>query len=225
MRILCVIPALPEEVTLKTLQSIWAQSIPIALTVIATRKVSANLPFPAKMSVILNDCLKDIKLESFDYILRVDADTILQPDFLEKNLEKEPDAVGFGQAHLIRVQPFQKLMHGRFQQDSDDSYLNYKFQTSGYNWQPWNPKPLLMRSPGKTHGIRYFLERGRLYYMFGFEPLHVLGHVRWEGKDVFAIPAYFYHLFKRSKQFDVKTWVWRYQIQKLTGDIFRRQRF
>jgi hypothetical protein len=82
-----------------------------------------------------------------------------------------------------------------------------------------------MRKDGATHGIRYFLHRGTLLWRFGFEPLHVLGQPRWEWKNLFAVFTYFSNLLRRTRQYDVKDFVQRYQLGKLTKDIVRRTRF
>ena len=164
-----------------------------------------------RVSYVLNEGLKHVNLNEYDYILRVDCDTLLPIDFVEKNLQLNADAVGFGHAHLIKVSTFLKVMNGKFHSVSDDSYLNFKFMKEGYTWAYWNTKPVMVRDNGKTYGLKYFFERGKLMWQLGYEPLHVFGNCRWTIKNVLAVAGYFSALANKVKRFDVADFVFRYQ--------------
>jgi hypothetical protein len=77
---------LPNEIEIDTLQSIFSQSIPVTTTLLLTEKVTEKISFPAKISKILNSMIEFVRIEKFDYILRVDADVILPQNFIEKIL-------------------------------------------------------------------------------------------------------------------------------------------
>ncbi len=77
---------MPNEIEIDTLQSIFSQSIPVTTTLLLTEKVTEKISFPAKISKILNSMIEFVRIEKFDYILRVDADVILPQNFIEKIL-------------------------------------------------------------------------------------------------------------------------------------------
>ena len=225
-RILCVIPTHPKDTEyLKlTLQTVNDQTVPVT-TIITPTEISNIANIPRRMSVILNHALNKIDLSLYDYILRIDTDTILPPDFIEKNLEQNADVVGYGHAHLIKVSTFREVMNCTFHRESDDSYLNYKFMYAHKKWMYWNVKPIRSRKCGRTHSKQYFIDRGALMWMLGYEPLHVIGNVRWDFYNVFAVFGYFYAMLNRVTRLDVAKSVFHYQICRLTVDIRRRRRF
>jgi hypothetical protein len=224
MKILGLIPMLPNDFSTETAESVVKQTVPVEqVLLIFNRGVGAS--FPARMSNALNEGLKAVDLAEYDYLLRVDSDTVLPNNFLSSSLALNADVVGYGHAHLIRVATFLKVMNGKFNSESDDSYLNYKFQSEGYKWSYWDVKPIMSRKPGKTHSVNYFVERGEIMWKHGYEPLHVFGSVRWEPKNVLAIFGYFLALLRRKRRLDVSKFVFRFQISKLTKDARRTRRW
>lgn len=49
-----------------------------------------------RVSKVLNEGLSHIRLEDFDYLLRVDGDVVLLHNFLEENLKGKPDPMRWG---------------------------------------------------------------------------------------------------------------------------------
>lgn len=186
------------------------------MLVILPKKVPGK-NVPAKVSRVLNEGLQHIKLENFDYILRVDGEVILPSNFLEEALKEEPDLYGgAGYAMLIKVKPFLQIMKGKFHPESDDSYTCYKFMRSGCNFiRKYKVRPILLRKPGRHHGIKYYVTRGEIMYKVGYEPLHVLASFYWDLWNIFAVFGYFIALLKREKKFDVAKFVWNKQVRRL----------
>jgi len=207
-RIICLIPALPSEVKLSTLKSIFEQTVPIDYTILLSKKVKEKLRFPVKISLVLNEMLKDIKLENFDYLLRVDTDTVLPPNFIEENLKLDLDALGWGCAELIKIPPFLKIMGGLFHPEHDDGYVHVKFRQLGLtsSQEGYAVKPLCVREPGKHHGSSWYFSQGVLDYQYGWDPAGMLYNAFVVFGLVYApfvIYGYVYGIVHRIKRFDV----------------------
>lgn len=213
-RILCILPCLPSELKIETLQSIWKQTVPVTFTVILTEKVRMK-HFPSKMSHILNNGLEHIKLEDFDYILRVDSDITLPENFLEKNLKNDPDACGYGYAQLIKISSFVTHMDGKFNKEHDDSYVLFKFMSENLNVkEKYDVHPVLKRHAGVHHGYGYFINRGKDFYKMGFEPVHILCHpITCHAFDLFSIIGFFIASFRQIHKFDFADFITYRQLK------------
>ena len=110
MKILCLVPSLPEDLKLECRQGILSQTIPVTRTLFIFNRMNGGT-LASRVSFALNRGLDKINLTEYDYILRVDSDTVLAPDFIEHNLKGLPDLAGNGgYAMLIKVKPFLELM-------------------------------------------------------------------------------------------------------------------
>ena len=208
---------MPNEIKIDTLQSIFSQSIPVTTTLLLTEKVTEKLSFPAKISKILNGMIEFVRIEKFDYILRVDADVILPQNFIEKNLESGTHAMGYGYAQLIDVKSFIKCMNGKFNPEHDDGYIIEKFKFCGIpaSWD-YVIKPILKREMGNHQGSGWFFAQGELKYKYGWEPVS-LGIYAFRNFSVytfFEVLGFFNALFRRKKRFDVAVKIMYRQFQK-----------
>lgn len=205
---MCLVPALPGEVRLETLHSIFNQSVPVACTILLTEKVKAKMSFPAKISLVMNGMLENLRLENFDYLLRVDADTVLPVDFVEGNL-RGCAVVGYGPAQLIEVASFIKFMGGRFHPEHDDGYPVFKFLACGLNVKRgYFVEPCIQRVSGRHQGSSWFLSQGELHYKYGYDPVSELAVVvgkwrQYHPYGLFYLVGYFWALVQRKKLFDV----------------------
>ena len=158
-----------------------------------------------------------VKIEKFDYLLRVDADTILPKDFIEKNIASGNRAMGYGYAQLIEVKSFIKCMDGKFNPEHDDGYIIEKFKFCGVS-ASWDyvVKPILKREMGNHHGSEWFLAQGELKYKYGWEPLSlgIYAFKNFGVYTIFEILGFFNALFKRKKRFDVAVKIMERQFQK-----------
>lgn len=226
-KILCVIPTRCQDLTFETLRSILNQTIIVDAIIIFPNSDTPGETVGQKVSWVLNTRLPYIKIEAFDYILRVDADTVLPANFIEENLKGEPDICGqSGCAMLIKTSTFLRVMNGKFHPLSDDSYTFYKFMKEGCSFQKWRVKPIVMRAGGlhhrasyfkkpKHHNVLRFYNRGKTMYRLGYEPLHVFGRLRHSIWNAFAVFGYLIALIKHEKKFDVADFVWHKQVKKL----------
>lgn len=228
IKILCVIPSLPSDLKFATIQSILKQTVPVKTLIVLPQKVKGGTT-AEKLSRVLNEGLCSIKLEDFDYILRVDADIILPPNFLEENLKSEPDLCGeAGYAMLIRTSTFLRTMNGRFHLRSDDSYTIYRFMKERCHVIKYKVHPITLRQTGlryrtsyfakpKHQSIKYYYDRGKSMYELGYEPLHAFGRLRQSFWNLFAVFGYFTCFVRREQKMDVANYVWRKQISRLMG--------
>ena len=215
MRVLCVLPCLPEDFRGECLNAVLNQTLLPDLILVLPKKGEGKT-LPERISWVLNQALSHVRLEDFDYIVRVDADTVLPPNYIEENLKDKPDLCGkAGYGLIVKVKPFLKLLNGRFHPKSDDSYIRYKFRMKGLKVTDWKVKPVVKRKSGGKHGLKYFLYRGFNMYRLGYEPLHVLGSFRWEPRNFLTVFGYLLALLKRERRFDVAPFVWKQQINKL----------
>ena len=208
MRIVCLIPALPSEVRMNTLQSIFNQTVPVSCTILLTQKIEADLPFPAKISKVLNDMLDNLKLENYDYLLRVDADTVLPTNFIEENLKHDFDLLGYGPAQLIKISSFQQCMSGRMHPDHDDGYPLIKFYQSGFKvTTSYFVEPIIHRKSGLHRGSAWFIDQGEMQFRFGYDIFHELSIFRrwreYHPYGVFFLIGYFKALFQHQSRLDI----------------------
>ena len=224
MKVYAFTPTLPSDRNVLSEHSVLNQTVkPAVYSLLLERGVGDSLP--NRISNVLNRFFGTVDLEQYDYLLRVDSDTVLPPNFLEENLQQNADVVGYGHAHIIKISAFKEVMNCRFNSVSDDTYLNFKFMKEGYVWKYWNVKPVMLRRNGCLHGVKYYLERGNVMWVNGYCPTHVFGSVRWHWKNVVAVFSYFLSMVRRTEQLDVANYVFRYQMKKLFNDLTRKRRF
>lgn len=213
MRILCVVPSLPEDLNPACLPSIRSQTVPIQKIMLLTERVRGGV-LSQKVSYVINKALAQICLEDFDYLLRVDGDTVLPPDYVEKCLRLKPDLCGdWGYVMLIRISPFIRLMNGRFHLEGDDSYITHKFIADGAKVVKTDVS--IVQTRKRPHSVAEVMARGTIYYQLGYEPLHLLFGLRNIGLRTYVliIAGYFSALIRRKAKFDVANYVWHYQTR------------
>jgi hypothetical protein len=211
MKILCVILSLPENLKFDTILSVLNQTVPVDMIVLLAKK-SDKPTLVERISDTLNAGLEHIKLADFDYILRLDGDTILGKDFIAKNLTGEPDVIGAGYAHLIKVKPFLEIMKGKYNPLCDDAYLAAKFRQYGKNVERRLKEEPISR--GKhPFNVKYLVDRGRLMYLFGWTPVHVAASTLWDRGNIFAAGSYLISCLARPKKTDIADFVRNYQVR------------
>lgn len=201
---------------METLRSVWNQTLPVTQTLILTEDLQdSGLRFPATISKILNNGLKHVDLSGFDYILRLDSDTVLPSNFVEDNLKEHAAVMGWGNAMLIHTQTFIKLMNGQFFEEQDDSYIRLRFEMEGYKSTNLQIKPIKERDCGLAHTSKYFVERGELMFQLGYEPFHVFSKALLNLQSLMMLVGYVKAVLCRFKRFDIACWVTRRQISEL----------
>jgi hypothetical protein len=127
----------------------------------------------------INHELNNIDLHKYDFLLKVDADVAMPLNYLEKCLKLEADLVGLGPFMLVKMEPFLKLLGGRWPEiPTDDAYVMMCFKAAGLRISPW-PEGLVLKR--KAEGSwRYYYYR-RIYDLkIGFDPINELFQLyRW----------------------------------------------
>jgi hypothetical protein len=218
-RVLCLIVSLPQHLTRETVWSVIGQSIS-NFTTFLTKK--SELPsLIQRIADAENDGLSHVNLSHFDYILKVDGDTVLGKDFVKNNLIGDPDVVGGGSAMLIKVSAFNEVMNGKFYAECEDPYIRVKFQMANKKVQGYREAPLYMGShPLDAH---YFIELGQMYYRLGWIPTHMASMIFEKPprnlKKIFIVLSYFVACLTKPKKMDTFNFVRAYQIRSLTRHI------
>jgi hypothetical protein len=209
-----MILSLPKDLTFETIKSVMQQTIPVDMIVLLTKRSNKSTQ-DERTAEALNDGLEKIDLKKFDYILRVDGHVVLPKDFLEKNLEGEPDTMYGSGFEIVKVAPFIEIMGGRYYPMNDDSYLNAKFTQFGKRVEEQKIGLLHKEHPFNPN---YYMERGRTLYRLGWTPFHVIGiymtsKLTRKRTAAFVIGSYFLSFLARPPKYDVANFVTGYQVQ------------
>lgn len=229
MRVLCTVVALPKDLNPNTVPSIKRQTVPVEKIVMVNRRGKGETrPWWAahRIASAFNQAIEKEDLNRYDYILRVDGDVVLPPNFVEENLRQDADVVGTcSYAMLIRIPPFLRAMGGRLYPENDDAYLRAKLQSCGYRIAQLKVKPIVIRKPGTHQGPRYFTVRGREQYRLGYEPVHTLLTIR-EGnpRNLLLLFGYVAAWLQKEPKYDVAGYVRSYQIHRLASIITREKK-
>lgn len=219
LSILCLIPSSKEYLLDGCIPAVKAQTIPVE-TILNAPLLNGDT-IDERVVNTLNTMLSQIKLDDYDYILRVDGDCIIPKNFVEAALSTNSDLYGgCGCAMLLKVATFQKYMKGRFQY-LDDAYLRGKYAMlnlkTSKDLVPYYHKS--KTKPSLKQLTRKFLYRGKMLYILGWEPIHLIHHVirnfKQEHSLIFTVPGYIMASFKHTPKLDIANWVHNYQIKHL----------
>ncbi|MEM2122628.1 MAG: glycosyltransferase family A protein [Candidatus Bathyarchaeia archaeon] len=243
IRVLAIIPTLADDPT-ETINSVVEQTVKVSRILVAVgskflyqRLASTNPldaveyiyvepdfrdPLGKRVATELNAALSNTCLEDYDYLLRVDADTVLSHRFIEENLKAGADCVGEGGcAMLIKIDSFIKFFDGRFPEvGAEDSYIMLKLLSRGCSVKPWVLPPKLKRRSGAHHPWRYHFVRGVEMYKLGYEPIHVFKPLLHDIRGLLIVLGYFMGLLKKARRYEFAGWVFRRQLRRL---IFKGQ--
>jgi len=193
-----------------------AQTVQVNPIVVLHRKIEGG-NLSEKVSYVLNEGLTHLRMENFDYLLRVDGDAVLSANFVEEGLRANADLYGgWGYAMLIKIAPFLKLLNGKFNRVSDDTYLVHKFRVYGLNVDVQHSTPLVKHRK-RHHDSSDYRFCGEIYYRVGYEPLHILAFLRQKPLRTMwnLVLGYFAAWLSRKRKFDFAPLIWHYQIRRL----------
>jgi glycosyltransferase involved in cell wall biosynthesis len=233
-KILAIIPTLEDDPT-DTIRSILNQTVKVSKIVVvvgswelykkmrAADRVTEYVyvrpnfrdPLGKRVATALNQALSTINLKEYEWLLRVDADTLLPCRFLEENLDANADCVGrAGYAMLLKTESFEKFFNGRFVEvAAEDSYVILKLLSVGRVVKRWKSQPLIKKR--KHHEWRYYYVKGIEMYKLGYEPLHVIETMFHDIKNVFTLLGYFIALVKKCGRYEFANWVFRTQLRRI----------
>jgi glycosyltransferase involved in cell wall biosynthesis len=118
----------------------------------------------------INHALNNIDLHRYDFLLKIDADVVMPLNYLESCLKLRADLVGLGPFMLVKMEPFLKLLGGRWPEvPTDDAYVMMRFKAAGLRIAPWPEGLVLKRKAGGSW--RYYYYRGIYDLKIGFDPI------------------------------------------------------
>ncbi|MFZ7137768.1 MAG: glycosyltransferase [archaeon] len=236
-KILCLIPTLRDDPS-KTIDSVFKQTLKVSsiIVIVGSKRLynqiaalSSNIIeiiyfkpntddyLGKRVARALNVALSHINLEDYDYILRIDADTMLPPKFIENNIKANADQIGTsGYAMLLKASSFIDVFKGKFTEvGAEDSYIGLHFLRSGCSVKQWICKPNLMRKSGQHHSYRHYYDRGIEMYKLGYEPIHVFETFFHDIRSIFSSLGYILAIFKKIERYEISDWVFKTQIRRL----------
>ena len=109
----------------------------------------------------INNVLNNIPLHKYDFLLKVDADIVMPLNYVERCLKLKADLVGLGPFMLVRMEPFLKLLSGRWPEvPTDDAYVMMCFKAAGLRIAPWLEGLVIKRKAGGSWRYYYYYYRG-----------------------------------------------------------------
>jgi len=236
-KILLVIPTLKDNPT-EAVESVQCQTVPVSkiIVVVGSRQLCNELanelakcadiifskpsmkePLGLRVAKALNIALSRVRIEEYDYILRVDADIRLPKKFIEENIKLDADIVGkAGYAMLIKNKTFLQIFKGQFPEvASEDSYINYKLWSLGKKVEDWKVYPKLLPQSVRKHFWRQKFHSGMEAYRIGYEPIHVVARLRSDpAKNVFFCLGYTCALLRCLRKYEFAAKVFKFQIKR-----------
>lgn len=218
IKILCLIPSLPEDLDQHCIESVKNQTVPIQKILVFTKRYQGGT-LAARVSRVLNDGLKEseVNIGDYDYFVRLDGHTVLPHNFVEYGLEKHCDLFGESvHAALVKTSTFMKLMNGQFHPECDEVYLTHKFTVCAHACASYGS--LLIKHPfnEEKHSSNDHRSTGELLYKSGYEPIHALLILRkpsWI--HLYWVQGYLIALIKRKTKFDFAKELQNFQIHRL----------
>jgi hypothetical protein len=209
---------LPEDLDQHCIQSVQNQTVPVDKILVFTRRYQGGT-LAARVSRALNDGLKEanVKLEDYDYFMRLDGHTVLPKNFVEYALEKNCDLFGESvHAALVKTSAFMKLMNGRFHPECDEVYLTHKFAILGTACSSYGSLEIKHPFNEAKHSSIDHRSTGELLYKSGYEPIHLFFILRKFSKiHLLWFQGYLIALIERKTKFDFAKKLWNFQVHRL----------
>jgi hypothetical protein len=210
-----------------TLRTLERQTVRADRVVVSDHRFRDSKTGP-RVGKSINRTLTEVPWREYDYILRLDGDSQVPPDFVEKALKENADVVGSGGSGLLFRREVLEAMRGHWPElDGEDSYFVWKARELGFK-QTLPSVRGTGRPFGREYTITRFLSWGFNCYRIGNEPVNFLRMALVSAKAakrpgfLLAIPAYFGCFLIRMRRLDVADFVTRTQIRLVSRGLRRR---
>lgn len=243
MKILAVIPTLSDDPT-ETINTLKLQNNPVSKILIGIgskklfRKLSSqnfkktqlihvepdfSQNLGARIGKAINEVLKGVALDDYDYLLKIDADTTLPANFIAANIKTNSDLTGiFGFAMLLKTSPFLTLLNGKWPEVlGEDTYIVHSYQRAGYSISNYLLPPTITRKTN-FHSWKYYFNRGFAMYKLGYEPLHTIAlssDIREDRNTLFIIPGFISAIVKKELRYEFASWIFKEQLKELINPV------
>jgi hypothetical protein len=223
MKVLCLVPTLPEDLNSECLPSINRQTCPVSHVALVTQRVRGGF-LCERVSYVLNKALERFDLQSYDYLLRVDGDTVLPINFIRQGILADCDLYGtIGFAMLIKVKPFMDCMNGRFCSFDDDTYVGHCFRTYGYTVLAADLSKVKTRRI--SHPLSFYLNKGATYYRIGYTFQNFVANIkpRQPAVSIFLLGGFILALLGRKPKSEFACKIWSQQLMGLAKLLSRQK--
>ncbi len=208
MKVLAVIISVDPPRNL--IESLKSQTLKPKKIIIANYRVPAKYSVGQRSAYAFNRAIRNVNLEEYDYLLKLDDDVILPPNFLEANVGLA-DYVGEGRAMILKIKTLLQIMGGNLKvMQCEDTYLLQSYYWLGAKIRyGWNVPPIDTISHMESlasHLKKYWIDVGRAQYRFGI--------------PIARYPVYFYF---RAKQFGIRIALLTF-VGYITGLVMRDEK-
>jgi len=190
----------PKDCT-ETVKSLMNQTLKPQKLIVAVGKPDWKKSTGQIVGETINEALRPINLQKYDWLLKSDDDIIYPPDFLEINTNTDYDLMGRGAGLLIRVKPYLEYIGNWNESDLEDSYPYYVFDVKGLQTliSKWVNPATLLKPSRDTLGLKRNFEAGRDTYRMGTPvDIYLLDKIR--GLELTRIIGFLYgHLAQLPK--------------------------
>jgi hypothetical protein len=170
----------------KLIESLKNQTLKPTKIIIANYRVPTKYSVGQRSAYAFNRAVQNVNLEKYDYLIKLDDDVLLPPNFIEANIGLA-DYVGEGRAMVLKIKTFLQIMDGKLKvMQSEDTYLAHSFYWAGAKIRNWNVIPINTIShldSLTSHRKKYWIDAGRAQYQFGL--------------PIARYPVYFYNRAKK----------------------------
>lgn len=98
-----------------------------------------NLTVGERVGISLSVAFRKIRIEGYDYLLKLDDDVVFDERFIEDNVGSGYDLMGRGAAMIIRVEVYLKFFNHQWPINPiDDTYVVDTLLAAGYKVLPWS---------------------------------------------------------------------------------------
>ena len=172
------------------------------------------------MAKAINFALQFTNVNDYDYILKVDDDVSLPPNFIELSLKLDADCVGgSGCAQMFKISTFMALFKGRFPEVvSDDTYCEFMIIACRKKYAKWPIEPIYHDATRK-HSWIYYYEIGFNRYKLGYDPIHIFFHLRHGINYIFYLIGYFMAFIRREKKYPFARQIYRIKMEQIPKQL------
>jgi hypothetical protein len=173
----------------------------------------------------INTALRQVCLEHYDFLLKLDADVLLPSNYLARCVTLGADLVGLGPFMLVKIKPFLTLLHGQWPETpADDAFIATKFRAAGLKVERWLPG-ITIKTGGSFRQWRYYYLRGMDDFKLGFDPfqeLVIVQHLirsRHSLLPMFTLLGYVYAFLWKREMYDFGALYFKKKMMESLGKL------
>lgn len=166
----------------------------------------------------INQALAFMRWREYDWVVRVNGDDEIQPNFIEENLKAEADIIGTGNPMLLKTEVLE-AMGGWPYHPLEDYHIALLARKLGFKNVPLRMRPVSSRPYGIHYDFKKMFDEGWWSYQLGREPLQMMmTKIKWAKRTrrpiLFygAMAGYLMAILRRAEPSDVFDYTVRDQV-------------